>query len=103
VVACDMPRVTGELLALLISRRDAGRAATAFRVPADGLPEPLCAIYEPATLARFRREVEAGGDPSPRAWLMAEHPVLVDAPDPDALTSINTPADLDRLLGDRSE
>ena len=31
----------------------------------DGLPEPLCAIYEPATLARFRHQVEAGGNPEP--------------------------------------
>ncbi len=99
VVACDMPHVTTELLAELVSRRDATRPATAFRAPADGLPEPLCAIYEPATLARFRREVEAGGDPSPRAWLVAERPVLLDAPGPDALDSINTPADLGRLGG----
>lgn len=99
VLACDMPRVTPELLAMLVSHRDAKRPATAFRSPADGLPEPLCAIYEPATLARFRRAVEAGGDPSPRGWLVAERPVLLDTPGPDVLESINTPADLDRLLG----
>jgi molybdopterin-guanine dinucleotide biosynthesis protein A len=97
VVACDMPRVTQEMLAMLIGHRDPARPATAFRTPADGLPEPLCAIYEPATLARFRRQVEAGGNASPRSWLVAEHPVLLDTPGPNALCSINTPGDLDRL------
>ena len=97
VMACDMPQVTQEMLATLIGHRDATRPATAFRTPADGLPEPLCAIFEPATLARFRRQVEAGGNPSPRSWLVAEHPVLLDAPGPNALSSINTPGDLDRL------
>jgi molybdopterin-guanine dinucleotide biosynthesis protein A len=99
VLACDMPRVTGELLAVLVNHRDTTRPATAFRSPADGLPEPLCAIYEPATLARFRRQVDAGGDPSPRGWLVAECSALLDAPGPDVLESINTPADLDRLFG----
>jgi molybdopterin-guanine dinucleotide biosynthesis protein A len=97
ILACDMPRVTQKLLAMLVSRRDPDRSATAFRAPADGLPEPLCTIYEPATLARFRRQVDAGGNPSARHWLVAEHPVLLDAPGLDAMSSINTPGDLDRL------
>jgi molybdopterin-guanine dinucleotide biosynthesis protein A len=97
VLACDMPRVTPDMLALLVSHRDATGPATAFRTPADGMPEPLCAIYEPATLARFRRQVETGGNPSPRSWLVAEQAVLLDAPGADALKSINTPDDLARL------
>lgn len=100
VLACDMPRVTVEALRTLISRRDAARSGTAFRAAADGLPEPLCAIYEPATLARFRRQVESGGNSSPRDWLTAAQPLLLDAPGPDALRSINTPEDLDNLTGE---
>jgi molybdopterin-guanine dinucleotide biosynthesis protein A len=98
VLACDMPRVTADMLGILVRHRDASRPATAFRMPADGLPEPLCAIYEPATLARFRRQIETGGNPSPRSWLIAEQPVLLDAPGADALGSINTPDDLARLI-----
>ncbi len=97
-LACDMPRVTPAMLATLVAQRDPGRSAIAFRA-ADGLPEPLCAIYEPATLARFRRQVEAGGDPGPRHWLAGVAPVLLDAPEPGALSSINTPQDLERLGG----
>jgi molybdopterin-guanine dinucleotide biosynthesis protein A len=97
VLACDMPGVTRELLARLVAGRDPGRGATAYRSPADGLPEPLCAIYEPATLSRLRREVDAGGGSGLRDLLSGAHPVLLDVPGPHALGSINTPEDLDRL------
>lgn len=97
VLACDMPQVTRSLLGRLVASRDPGRDATAFRAAADGLPEPLCAIYEPATLARFRALVEAGGDPSPRRWLGSQDIRLLDAPPARALDSINTPEELSRL------
>jgi molybdopterin-guanine dinucleotide biosynthesis protein A len=99
VLACDMPWVTEREIAVLVGSRDGSRAATAFRRVADGVPEPLCAIYEPATLARFQAEVDAGGNPSPRDWLAAVDAVLLDPPQPGALASINTPADLQRLGG----
>jgi molybdopterin-guanine dinucleotide biosynthesis protein A len=62
-------------------------------------PEPLCAIYEPATLARFRDQVRAGGNSSPRDWLAMADTVLLAAPSRAALASINTPEDLERLSG----
>lgn len=99
VLACDMPRVDDRVLAALVGRRDVTRSATAFRCEAGGLPEPLCAIYEPATLARFRRQLEAGGNPSPRDWLAAANPLLLDTPGTNALGSINTPEDLEALAG----
>ena len=97
VLACDMPRVTPGMLRMLVSRREATRAGIAFRAAADGLAEPLCALYEPANLARFLCQVEAGGNPSPRDWLAAAGFLLLDPPGPDALSSINTPGDLDSL------
>jgi molybdopterin-guanine dinucleotide biosynthesis protein A len=97
VVACDMPRLDAATLAVLVAARDAAREATAYRASHDGLPEPLCAIYEPATLARFRRQVEQGGNPSSRAWLASADTVLIELPDAGALANVNTPEDLDRL------
>jgi molybdopterin-guanine dinucleotide biosynthesis protein A len=99
VLACDMARVDRALLERLVRSRDASRSATAFRNADDGKPEPLCAIYEPATLARFRRELEAGGASSPRGLLAASNPLLLDSPGADALGSINTPDDLVGLPG----
>jgi molybdopterin-guanine dinucleotide biosynthesis protein A len=97
VLACDMPRVDAAVLAALVAGRDSRRGATAFRAAADGLPEPLCAIYEPATLTNFRRQVEAGGHSGLRELIAGANPVLLDAPGPDALASVNTPGDVERL------
>ncbi len=97
VVACDMPRLDAATLARLVAARDPAREATAFCAPRDGRPEPLCAIYEPATLARFRRQVEQGGNPSARAWLAAADTRLVEPPDASALANANTPEELERL------
>jgi molybdopterin-guanine dinucleotide biosynthesis protein A len=99
VLACDMARVDRPLLERLVRSRDASRSATAFRNADDGRPEPLCAIYEPATLARFRRELEAGGASGPRGLLAVSNPLLLDSPGADALGSINTPDDLVGLTG----
>ena len=97
VVACDMPLLDPAMIRDLVHRRDPRREATAFRAARDDLPEPLCAIYEPATLARFRRQVGQGGNPSARAWLAGADTLLVDAPHADALLNVNTPEELARL------
>lgn len=48
VVACDLPRLTPDVLRELLAERDSGKLATVFRSAHDDLPEPLCALYEPA-------------------------------------------------------
>ena len=50
VLACDLPFFDSESLSALIAARDRSKMATAYLSP-DGLPEPLCAIYEPAAYA----------------------------------------------------
>lgn len=102
VVACDMPRLHRELLVALVAARDPTRAGTAYRTGPDGGPEPLCAIYEPATLARLAgmaaRDPDGSGLPGPRALLGADAKLL-DPPRSLDLASVNTPGDLARLAG----
>jgi len=100
VLACDMPGLDPAVLEILVSARDPGRGGTAWRSPGDGLPEPLCAIWEPATLARLAVTARQAGSGrvSPRALLIAADPLLLDPARPAALTSVNTPADLHRYL-----
>lgn len=102
VLACDMPGVDRGSLEVLIAARDPGRGGTAWRSSDGGLPEPLCAIWEPATLARLAAVAgEAGNAPlSPRAMLAAADPLLLNPARPAALSSVNTPADLHRYLED---
>ncbi len=52
VVACDLPFVDSATLGSLIAHRDPQRIATAYRSSHDGLPEPLCAIWEPGRVSR---------------------------------------------------
>jgi molybdopterin-guanine dinucleotide biosynthesis protein A len=100
VFACDMPAIEHAALEALVARRDPQRGATAWRSPDDGLPEPLCAIWEPATLARLAAVArQAGNGPvSPRAVLAAADPLLLNPAWPQSLRSVNTPADLHRYL-----
>ena len=92
VLACDLPRLDDATLAALVARRDTTRLATAFLSRHDGLPEPLCAIYEPRSREAILAQVESGRD-CPRKFL-AEHDVLLLEPvSPAALDNANTPDD----------
>ena len=92
VLACDLPRLDDATLAALVSRRDPGRLATAFLSRHDGLPEPLCAIYEPRSREAILAQVDSGRD-CPRKFL-AEHDVLLLEPvNSAALDNANTPED----------
>jgi molybdopterin-guanine dinucleotide biosynthesis protein A len=93
VLACDLPFLDGATLDHLIAERDPVRHATAFRSVHDGLPEPLCAIYEPGSRVPIVRYVEAGGS-CPRKFLLAHDTLLLDPLNAQALDNANTPQDL---------
>jgi molybdopterin-guanine dinucleotide biosynthesis protein A/molybdopterin converting factor small subunit len=94
VLACDLPFLDAATLGELLHQRDPTRLATAFRSAHDGLPEPLCAIYEPASREPLRTAV-ANGNTCPRRFLKraaAESAVaLLTLPRPEALDNVNTP------------
>ena len=92
VVAVDLPLLDAATLERLIGARDATAMATAFRSAEDGLPEPLCAIWEPASRAALAAFV-AGGKSCPRKFLLNHGARLVDLATPDALANVNTPSD----------
>lgn len=94
VVACDLPFLRREVLDDLLARRDPARAATAFRSRHDGLPEPLCAVYEPAMGPRLRDLVQQGIT-CPRKALIRSDTLLLNLPDPRALDNINRPDELE--------
>jgi molybdopterin-guanine dinucleotide biosynthesis protein A/molybdopterin converting factor small subunit len=92
VLACDLPLLDDASLAYLVSRRDTARAATAYRSSHDGLPEPLCAIYEPRSSTALSAWVAAGKQ-CPRTFLTGADAALLDEPNPRALDNINTPTE----------
>jgi molybdopterin-guanine dinucleotide biosynthesis protein A len=90
VIACDLPFLSEAALEQLLRERDPGLLATAYRSTHDGLPEPLCAVWEPAAGAALERYQEDGGR-CPRRFLI-RHPVkLLDPEDRHALDNVNTP------------
>jgi molybdopterin-guanine dinucleotide biosynthesis protein A len=90
VLACDLPLLDDASLTHLVSGRGAARAATAYRSSHDGLPEPLCAIYEPRSREALSDWVAAGKE-CPRKFLSSADTALLDEPNPRALDNINTP------------
>ena len=105
VVACDLPRLDAETLKQLLEQRDRNRLATAFKSSSDGLPEPLCAIYEPAS-APALAAYAAGGGRCPRKFLLNHDVALFDLASGHALDNVNSGAEywqtMDQLAPDRS-
>jgi molybdopterin-guanine dinucleotide biosynthesis protein A len=102
VLACDLPLLDEATLAQLLAARSPAAVATAYRSSQDGLPEPLCAIYEPRSHLLLETFVRAGLDEElARAVAAGAH--LIDEPNPRALDNVNTPheygAARERLAG----
>ena len=97
VLACDLPFLSDNLIEGLLRQRDPRALATAYKSAHDGLPEPLCAIWEPAA-ARPLAEYQAGGGHCPRKFLIRHGAHLVDLPDPRALDNVNTPEEYSQAV-----
>ncbi|NBU26001.1 MAG: molybdenum cofactor biosynthesis protein MoaAD [Gammaproteobacteria bacterium] len=89
VLACDLPFLDGATLDRLLAARDPAKPATAFRSAHDGLPEPLCAVYEPSAAAPFARYV-AEGRSCPRKFLIGHDVALIALPQARALDNVNS-------------
>jgi molybdopterin-guanine dinucleotide biosynthesis protein A len=93
VVACDLPFLDANTLAQLVARRAPERIATAYRSARDGLPEPLCAVWEPASAALVTAAIGAGHY-CPRDLMKRSDVLLLDLPDGRALDNVNTREEL---------
>ena len=90
VIACDLPFLSDTALRQLLAGRDPDAFATAYRSTFDGLPEPLCTIWEPAAAAALTTFL-AGGGHCPRQFLLRHPARLLEPLDTHALDNINTP------------
>ena len=93
VIACDLPFLDRETLLALVKQRDRGdRSVYAYASAHDGLPEPLCAIYEPLFAQTLRRHLTLGQF-CPRRILREESVALFDLPATAqyCLDNVNTP------------
>jgi molybdenum cofactor guanylyltransferase len=98
VIACDLPFLSDAALQQLLTERDPSMLATAYRSTHDGLPEPLCAVWEPAAAAALSAYVGGGGH-CPRKFLIRHAVRLLEAHDRRALDNINTPEEYAQAQG----
>jgi molybdopterin-guanine dinucleotide biosynthesis protein A len=101
VLACDLPFLSDAAIERLLRERlytdVAGHAAIAYKSAHDGLPEPLCAIWEPAS-AQPLSDYQAGGGQCPRKFLIRHGARLLEPQDARALDNVNTPEEYDQAL-----
>jgi len=90
VLACDLPFLSDAAIEQLLRDRDPTSFATAYRSAHDGLPEPLCAIWEPAAAAALEQAQREGID-CPRKFLIRHGAKLLEPADRRALDNVNTP------------
>src|SRR5579883_896239 len=97
VLACDLPLLDQQTLEHLLRSRRPEKQATAYRSSHDGLPEPLCAIYEPSSREAIRAYLASGRD-CPRKFLINSDTELIEQPEPGALDNVNTPKEYGSAL-----
>ncbi|MDA0990890.1 MAG: molybdopterin-guanine dinucleotide biosynthesis protein MobA, partial [Verrucomicrobia bacterium] len=79
-------------IASLLQQRNPLKVATAYTSAHDGLPEPLCAIYEPHARSRLLQFMAVGYH-CPRKVLTNSNVALLELEDARALDNVNHPAE----------
>ena len=102
VLACDLPFLDASTLDTLLAARAAGQVATAFKSTHDGLPEPLCAIYEPRARVALAEHIASGRN-CPRKFLINAATHLLEQPNPRALDNVNTVEEYERAMSSLNE
>jgi molybdenum cofactor guanylyltransferase len=90
VLACDLPFLSDGAIENLVRQRDPEVFATAYKSAHDGLPEPLCTIWEPSSGAALT-DYQSGGGHCPRKFLSLYAARLLEPFDARALDNVNTP------------
>lgn len=96
VIACDLPLLDTDTVQYLINQRDPSKIATTFKSPYDEFPEPLITIWEPKSYPLLLAFLSQGYS-CPRKVLINSDVKLLQAENPDALTNVNTPEDLEKV------
>jgi molybdopterin-guanine dinucleotide biosynthesis protein A len=96
VVACDLPLLETDTFKSLVNQRYVSSIATAFNSPDNEFPEPLITIWEPKSYPVLLAFL-AQGYSCPRKVLINSDVNLLQVPNPEALTNVNTPEDLEKV------
>ena len=92
VLAVDLPHITSETIQTLLNERDPVKMVTAYATKESALPEPLIAIWEPASLTKAEEYAKADKF-CPRKFLIAEDIKIIFPADDTELFNANFYAD----------
>lgn len=90
VLACDLPFVTQRTIENLLVLRNQSAIATAYKSQYDGLPEPLCALWERGYFKDIQASFDAGIS-CPRKILIKGAVHLIDIQHAHELDNVNDP------------
>jgi molybdenum cofactor guanylyltransferase len=90
VVACDLPLINDETIEYLVTNRNNIKVATTYLSVEQGLPEPLCTIYEPHAKNILHRFLSYDVK-CPRKVLINSNVMNLELQNKDALMNCNTP------------
>ncbi len=93
ILACDLPLLEQEHLEFLIASRDSEKDASCYTSAHDGLPEPLCAVWEPSSKTTVLAAIE-NNKRCPRSVLNSLDIHTLPSPGLWPLANTNTEADL---------
>lgn len=96
VVACDLPLLDEATLRYLADNRNPSAVATAYQSTHNDFPEPLITIWEPKSYPLLLSFL-AQGYSCPRKVLINSDVTVLNAENPDALTNVNTPEELENM------
>jgi molybdenum cofactor guanylyltransferase len=96
VVACDLPLLELQTLQYLKTQRNVSSMATAFESPYNHFPEPLITIWEPKSYPVLLSFLSQGYN-CPGKALRNMDTTVINIQDPEKLTNVNTPADVEKL------
>lgn len=98
VFACDLPFLDAPAIELLYKKRNPDKVATVFATNKSGLPEPLCAIWEPKGLKAAKEWLNTSGTSCPRKFLINSEIELVFPEDDSVLFNANFESDYKEAL-----
>ena len=96
VIACDLPLIEEDTIKFLKENRNVSSVATAYQSNYQDFPEPLITIWEPKSYPVLLSFL-AQGYSCPRKVLINSDTHILQAPNPDDLTNVNTPDELEKI------
>ncbi len=97
ILACDLPYINDRTIERLVQKRNRKKMATAYISYNEGLPEPLCAIYEARFRSRLLNFLKKGID-CPRKIMLHSPIELIRQKDRLALENINSPEEYKTVI-----